>query len=169
MMDNQGKGTMMAHTTLGAIVFSGALVFGLAAHAEETYDITSCWSGTVAMVSADKELTVYSIELRGISRSNQEAGAFDNNSIHCVGVGQIVPGSSVRSGYCKYMDTDGDFVVGRYERRDVEGKWEFLQGTGKWKGIKGGGTNRDVAKGKPITPGTFQTCSKGTGTFTLPE
>ena len=159
----------MANVKFGTIALVATFLFGVSAEAEETYDITSCWSGTVTLVSASKELTVYSIELRGISRSNQEAGAFDNNSVHCVGVGQIVAGSSTRSGYCKYMDTDGDFVVGQYERGDVEGKWEFLQGTGKWKGIKGGGTNRDVAKGKPITPGTFQTCQKATGTFTLPE
>ncbi len=160
---------MTIYTRLGAVMFSGALAFGVAAHAEETYDITNCWSGTVTMVSAHKELSVYSAELRGISRSNQEGGAFDNNSFHCVGIGQIIPSTSIRRGYCKYMDTDGDFVVGQYERDDKGGKWEFLHGTGKWKGIKGSGTNRDVAKGKPITPGTFQACGRATGTFTLPE
>lgn len=159
----------MAHTSLGAIAFSGALAFGFVVHAEETYDMTGCWSGTVTLVSASKELTVYSAELRGITRSNQEGGAFDSNSFHCVGIAQIVPEGSIGSGYCKYLDTDGDFVIGRYERGDVEGKWEFLQGTGKWKGIKGGGTNSDVTKSTPITPGTSQGCNRATGTFTLPE
>jgi hypothetical protein len=166
---NQGEDIMKAQIGLGAIAFSGALAFSLAAHAEQSYDITSCFSGTVTMVSTSKELSVYSVDLMGISRSNKDGGAFDNNSIHCVGTGQITPGSSIRSGYCKYMDANGDFVVGRYERGNGEGKWEFVQGTGKWEGIKGGGTNRDVAKAKPITPGTYQACSRATGTFTLPK
>jgi hypothetical protein len=160
---------MKAHIGLGAIAFSGALAFSLAAHAEQSYDITSCFSGTVTMVSASKELSVFGVDLRGISRSTKEGGAFDNNSIHCVGTGQIAPGRSTRSGYCKYLDANGDFVVGRFEKENDEGKWEFLQGTGKWKGIKGGGTNHDVAKAKPITPGTYQACSRATGTFTLPK
>jgi hypothetical protein len=154
---------------IGVTLLSGTLAFGVAAHAEETYDITGCWSGTVTLVSAHEELSAYSVELRGISRSNQEGGAFDNTSVHCVGIGQTIPGSSIRRGYCKYMDMDGDFVVGQYEREGNEGRWEFLHGTGKWKGIKGGGTNRDVAESKPITPGTFQSCDSATGTFTLPE
>jgi hypothetical protein len=161
---------MKAHIGIGAMAFSVALAFNLAAHAaEQSYDITSCFSGTVTMVSASKELSVFSVELMGISRSNKEGGAFDNNSIHCVGTGQIALGSSIRSGYCKFMDTNGDFVIGRYEKANDEGKWEFVQGTGKWEGIKGGGTNQEVATAKPIAPGTYQSCNRATGTFTLPE
>jgi hypothetical protein len=52
---------------------------------------------------------------------------------------------------------------------ETEGNFKFLQGTGKWKGIKGSGKGKVITRGKPITPGTAQVCSRWTGTFELPK
>ncbi len=158
----------MANVKLGTIALVATFLFSVSAEAEEPYDITSCFSGTVIVVTASEDLTISSVESRGISQSHHENKAFDNNTIHCVGLGQKTPEKSVSDGYCKHLDTDGDFVVGHYRSEGGKGKWEFLHGTGKWKGIKGGGTNRSTA-GKPITKGTYQLCSRATGTFSVPK
>ncbi len=148
----------------------GAFVLATGAQAEEPYDITNCFAGTVTMLSASKELTVFSTESNGITQSHLENKAFNDDTTHCVGILRKMAGESVLVGYCKYMDPDGDFTIGQYRQKGTEaGKWEFLQGTGKWQGITGGGTYRVVTKGKPIMPGTFQYCSRATGTYTLPK
>ncbi len=71
--------------------------------------------------------------------------------------------------YSKFMDPDGDFVLLEitFAPGETEGNFKFLQGTGKWKGIKGGGKVTTITRGKPITPGTFQQCTRWTGTFEL--
>jgi hypothetical protein len=159
---------MASRKSVVAIAF-GMIAFAFSAKAEQPYDITTCFAGTVTVLTASDELTVTSVEMRGITQSHLENKAFDNTSVHCVGVGQSMPDKSIRSGYCKYLDPEGDFLVGRYEAEGAEGKWEFVHGTGKWKGITGGGTYEAVTRAKPITPGTFQYCSRATGTFSLPK
>ncbi len=73
--------------------------------------------------------------------------------------------------YSKLMDPEGDFVITEVtvSPGETETKFKFLQGTGKWKGIKGGGKVTSITRGKPITPGTFQQCTRRTGTFELPK
>jgi hypothetical protein len=73
--------------------------------------------------------------------------------------------------YTKMMDPDGDFVILEITMApgETEGNIKFLQGTGKWKGIKGSGKVRAITRGKPITPGTVQSCSRSMGTFELPK
>jgi len=149
-------------------------VFGLGifisvAQAEESYDITNCWSGVTSMLSASKELVVYGYELKGITRSNHENKAFDNDTFQCVGIAKVVAGKATSDSYCKFMDPDGDMVVGGGQKTGAEGTWKFLQGTGKWKGITGGGKNWVITKSKPIKEGTFQGCNRATGTYELPK
>jgi hypothetical protein len=159
---------MASRKSVVAIAF-GMIAFAFSASAEQPYDITTCFAGTVTVLTASDELTVTSSESWGITQSHHENKAFDNTSVHCVGVGLSMPGKLISSGYCKYLDPDGDFLVGRYERVGTEGKWEFVHGTGKWNGITGGGTNEAVTRAKPITPGTYQLCTRATGTFSLPK
>ena len=73
--------------------------------------------------------------------------------------------------YSKFMDPDGDFVLLEitFAPGETEGNFKFLQGTGKWEGIKGSGKGKVITRGKPITPGTAQVCSRWTGTFELPK
>lgn len=141
-----------------------------ASHAAEiTYDITTCHQGTVTMLSKTKELTIFAVESNGISFSNDNNKTFDGNTAHCLGTVKINEQGSVRQGYCKYLRTDGEFVVGEWKQVDKQmGTWTYLQGTGSLAGIKGGGTYQRVVQGKPIHPGTYNNCGRATGKYTLP-
>ena len=150
-----------------------AIVFGLVIHipiaqAETPYDITACSAGTITMLSQSKELTILSMDLKGIARSNHENKVFDNCSFNSVQIIQIVNGKMKRSGHTKFMDPDGDyFFVEVSGGKNATVK--FLYGTGKWKGITGTGKFESIARGKPIMPGTYQGCARNTGTFELPK
>jgi hypothetical protein len=139
------------------------------AAAEQPYDITTCYSAKLTPMVNSEAMTIMAAELHGITQSHAENKAFDNNTVHCVGVSRTMSGTSTSDGYCKYLDLDGDISVGRFTREGNKGTWEFVHGTGKWQGITGGGTYEGVARGKPIVPGTIQSCSHATGTFTLPQ
>jgi hypothetical protein len=161
---------MQCRTTVILAVVLGVVMFSVVAHAAEPYDISYCSYGTVTMVSKTEELTVFSADVKGISWSNHENKAFDNNTYHCVSVVRVSPSERAANGYCKFLEPNGDFVVGEFRSvNSPQGNWKFLQGTGKWKGITGGGTNEPLRRGKPIAPGTFQSCRRATGTYTLPD
>ncbi|HWU41189.1 MAG TPA: hypothetical protein VN203_26340 [Candidatus Acidoferrum sp.] len=133
------------------------------ASAAESYDVTNCSSSTVTTLSARQELTVLSVDSKGIARSNP----FDNMTYQCVSVLSLAGGQREGTGYCKYVDPDGDFFVGQQTFDSAGGTWKFLQGTGKWKGITGSGKFVPLTSGKPIVPGTAQGCVKATGTYEL--
>ena len=153
-------------TTLGAIDLGLFLLISVV-HAEEPYDITNCGSATNTLLYSSKELTIISTDSKGIAFSNHENKAFDNCTYHCTGTIQIAEGKLSYHIYCKYVDPDGDVVVGESTAEGTETKWEFLLGTGKWKGITGGGTHSEVASGKPVAPGTSQGCRRAIGTYSL--
>jgi hypothetical protein len=138
---------------------------------EKSFGVISCRSGTITLLSASKELTVYSAEIKGINLVSDEDKTFENFTHRCIGVARVMGGEQWADGYCKYMDPEGDFFIVGYNGPGG-GKptpWEFIQGTGKWKGIKGAGTAQTITRGKPIVEGTFQFCSKITGTYELPQ
>ena len=75
------------------IVISFSLIlFVNLAHADESYNITSCWSGDVTMLSASEELVIFGYDLKGVSRSNDQSTAFDNWSLQIVGTVKIESG-----------------------------------------------------------------------------
>jgi hypothetical protein len=159
---------MANHKSIVAIIV-GTIAFASAAAAEEPYDITTCSSWKLSSIVASEELTVTALDAFGITQSHHENKAFDNSTVHCVGVMTKMSDASTLDGYCKYLEPNGDIVVGRFKREGGNGTWKFVHGTGKWKGIAGGGTYEVVAQGKPVAPGTFQGCTHATGTFTLPK
>lgn len=158
-------------TTWPAVVLATliALVSGVArtATAAESYDITNCGASTITTVFSSQELTVLAIDGKGIARSNAEKKAFDNSTYHCASVLRTRGSERGGFGYCKFMDPDGDFVIGEQAVGSGDAQWKFLHGTGKWKGISGGGTFIPVTAGKPIAPGTGQACVRATGTYEL--
>jgi hypothetical protein len=164
----KNKQVATALSTAIAIVF-GLVMFIPVAQAEQPFDVTYCYSGAVTMVSASKQLTVFGAEVKGIIRSNHENKAFDNMTMHCMTIFRIVAGKATGTAYCKAIDPDGDIIVQEHTRVGSQSTWKFLQGTGKWKGITGGGTGKPITRGKPITPGTTQACSRVSGTFELPK
>jgi len=153
--------------TTGIIL--GLILFPMMTQAQQPYDITLCVSGTVTMISSDKELTVFSAEVKGIIQSNHENRIFDNCTTHGSGVVLITGGKKTGVSYPKIMDPDGDFIVEEHTLAGEAVANKILYGTGKWKGIIGEGKITPLTRGKPITPGTFQNCGRSTGTFELPK
>jgi len=161
----QGKNLWILLTTAVLTLF----LFNSIAQAEEPYDLTMCMSGQGSTLLASKELVLYNFQADGMTMSNHENKKFHGMSYRCIGTNKIENGVLQGVSYCKYMDADGDLVVGEGNRAGKEGTWKFLYGTGKWQGITGGGPiGVTVASGKPISEGTFQICQRAKGTFNLP-
>jgi len=78
------------------------------ANAAESYDVTNCGASTVTTVSATEELTVISVDTKGITRSNSPNKAFDNATYECASVVRIAGAQRSGLGYCKFMVPDGD-------------------------------------------------------------
>lgn len=136
--------------------------------AGEQIDILNCRSGTVTPLHTDKELTVNSIELKGVTMSRNANKALDNSSSVCVGLARIGSGENASHGFCKYLDRDGDVVVLEWSGKPPSGgSWTFLNGTGKWAGVQGRGQWETMPNPKPIAPGTVQSCNVATGEYTL--
>jgi hypothetical protein len=160
--------TRSARCTRAALVCLLAVVAGAPVVVDAAqYDIMNCGASTVTTISASDEMTIVSIDIKGIARSNPEKTAFDNATYHCPNVLRVAGSQREATGYCKFMDPDGDFAVGLSTVDASGGTWKFLHGTGKWKGITGGGKFVPVTSGKPIVPGTAQACSRATGTYEL--
>ena len=152
------------------IILLSLLVFIPVAQAQQSYDITECYSLTShTILSEVPELIIVGFDGKGIVRSDVENKVFDNFTLHCAGIRRLIDGKGESYGYFKYLDPDGDFFF--MEGKAVEGEviMKFLWGTGKWKGIKGEGRIKVIARGKRITPDTNQVCYRHTGTFELPK
>ena len=97
-------------TSLGLAL--GLFLFISAVHAEkQPYDITTCGSATNSVLFSSEELTIISTESKGITISNHENKAFDNNTFHCMGTIQIDSGKPSGILFCKFLDPDGDVTV----------------------------------------------------------
>ena len=150
------------------IILIGLFLSVNCAYADESYNMTSCWSGDFEMLSSSKELVIYSFDLKGVSRKNDESDAFHNWSFHLIGTSKIESGKYSSSFYGKWLSPEGDMVFGEGNRIGEKGTWKFIGGTGKWAGITGGGTNENVNI-KPVMKGTTQGCSIAIGTYKLPQ
>ena len=160
---------VLSTPNVAIMIILGLLMFVPIAQAETNYDINVCGSSEITMVSQSKELTVLTMNFKGIIRSNDENKIFDNCSIHHVRVQRIEAGKITAYGYSKFLAPDEDSVMLEYSQVGKEATTKFLQGTGKWKGITGGGKAWGIALAKPITKGTIQGCNRQTGTFELPK
>ena len=145
------------------------VLFIPAAEAQQPFDITYCATSNMTTVSASEELIVLSLDTKGIAMSNHENKVFDNMTFLCVAVGKVVAGKPIGTGYCKYMDPDGDIIVWELSIDVPVDTLKAIQGTGKWKGIKAEGKAALITKAKSITPDTRQVCRRFTGTFELPK
>jgi len=125
------------------------LLIPMANAEEKPTNILSCHSGTTTMLTASKELVVFSFELKGIDQDLNEDKVFENYTHMCMGTIRILGGERISKGYCKYMAPDGDFFIVSFDGPSGEKPlpWEYIYGTGKWKGIKGGGTAKTTTMG----------------------
>jgi len=154
-------------TILGAVGIFALALFIPKVQAQQPMDMMSCGDATITTIVSTQELTIMGIEGKGINLDNLASKAFDNMTYHTVGVLKIDSGKLAGTFYSKYMDPSGDFVVVEISQVGMERDWKYLYGTGKWKGVTGGGKAFPFTKGKPISPGTSQGCTKITGTYEL--
>jgi hypothetical protein len=154
-------------STLVAIVITFAMFIPVAL-AETPYDITNCYYGTFTRLYKDKDLTISTLDIRGICRSNHENKVLDDASFHNVQIMQIMKGKRKRYGHTKFIDKDGDYIVGEITGGNTA-IVNLIYGTGKWKGITGSGKFEVISRGKSMEPGTFHGCVRNTGTFELPK
>ena len=154
--------------TIVVTIVLGLVIYIPVVQAETSYDLNNCYSGTATDLYRTKELTILTVDAKGIALSNNESKIFGNSTFHSTQVLQIVNGEWKRFGHTKFMDPDGDYFfveVTGGKNADIR----FLYGTGKWKGITGTGKFERIARGKAIEPGTFQGCVRNTGSFELPK
>lgn len=152
------------------IIVLNLVVFIPVGLAQQSYDITECYSFTThTRLSEVPDPTFVGFDGRGIVRSNVENKLFDNFTLHCAGIRRLIDGKGESYGYFKYLDPDGDFFFMEGKAAAGEVIMKFLSGTGKWKGIKGEGRIKVITQGRRITPDTSQVCYRHTGTFELPK
>jgi hypothetical protein len=145
------------------------VIFIPVAQAQTPFDITECAAGNATMVYQSKEYAIGGLEGKGIIFSHHGNKVFDNCTFHVVVIFKIVDGKRRSDSYWKIMDPDGDIIIAEVVVLGPEKTMNFVHGTGKWKGIKGEGKGKTTATGKPVVPGTMQSCSRYVGTFELPK
>ena len=153
--------------TLGIVGIFTLFLFILVAQAQQPMDMMSCGDATMTTIVASQELTIMGFEGKGINLDNLASKVFDNTTYHTVGLYKNDSGKLTGTLYVKYMDPSSDLFVVEVSQIGMERDWKYLYGTGKWKGITGGGKAIPFTKGKPISPGTMQSCAKITGTYEL--
>jgi hypothetical protein len=153
--------------TLGIIGIFTSILFIVTAQAGQPIDCLICQNMTMTTIVETGDLMIMSFEGKGIVLDNTESKFFDNSTVHLVGLIKIDQGKATGSFLGKYLDPSGDFYVIESSQVGTELDWKFIYGTGKFKGITGAGKSIRFTKGKPVSPGTSQVCSKITGTYEL--
>jgi hypothetical protein len=157
--------------TTCAVIILGSSPLNPAKCAEQVYDITPCVAATMTVLVQSPEITIFTIDAKGIIRSNIESKIFDNCTVHVQGT-QVIEGTNITvNAYMKYLDPDGDYFIFRFTQNPGEttATTTILAGTGKWKGITGGGKATTITQGRPVAAGTLQFCNNHKGKFTLPK
>ena len=152
----------MIRIILTAVMGLVLLVPGVQAQ-KKSIDELNCNVGTITMLLASKEATVLAFEQKGL---NTKTGVTQ----YCVGVISIIAGKYTGNGFCKKENQKGEITISEFTvPKSGEGTWKYLYGTGMYKGITGGGKYKRVTRGKPIAKGTYQSCTKSTGTSEVPK
>jgi hypothetical protein len=55
-------------------------------------------------------VTIFSLDLKGIDRSNHANKLFDNFTHRCMGVFATIAGKRSGNGHCRYQDPQGDSI-----------------------------------------------------------
>lgn len=133
----------------------------------ENIDMMSCGSGNINIIAAGEDLTIMTMEGKGINLDNYGNKTFDNMTYQYGALFKIEKGNWSGSMLMKYMDPSGDFLVVEITQVGMVRDGKFIYGTGKWKEISGRCKAVPNTQGKPISPGTNQGCFKITGTYEL--
>jgi len=153
--------------TLGIIGIFTFILFIGAAQAAQPIDCLICSDMTITTILQSGDLTIMGIESKQIVLDNTESKFFDNMTGHGVGLMKIDKGKLTGTYFNKYQDPSGDLYVVESSQVGTDGDWKCIYGTGKYQGITAAGKFYRFTKGKPISPGTSQVCTKVTGTYEL--
>ena len=141
---------------------------------EGTASGTASYSGASKALAMGKERLHIVYEMHGVLAQDSE-GNFpaSSASTRCVGSFHAIKGAfNNNSGFCVYMDAEGDQWFSTYDSAGQigqgKGTYTIVGGTGKYQGISGGGefTYTDM---RPVSEGTFQTQTKYKGNWKLPS
>jgi hypothetical protein len=135
---------------------------------EGSYDFTACLSGTTAVVSFSKSHFGYSYEAMGSTRSTPPGGMMDNSTVRCVGMNASLGGKVTQNTLCETVDGDGDKQLA-YLTIASDGRItrDVVSGTGKFEGLQMSGISVPLGPFPTLKPGTFQNCSRQTGTYKM--
>ena len=159
------------HWPLSAAIAIFAFTGQTAAAAEIAYDTTTCYQGHATLVHRSDALTVLRYDLTGIVQSNIDDKSADGGAMHCIGTAKIAGQESDWHSYCRFVRPNGDEIIGEYQRSagSKTGSWTALAGTGQFAGISGGGTVETALRGKALKRGQINTCTRGIGSYTVPD
>jgi hypothetical protein len=153
--------------TLGIISIFTFILFIVLVQAQQPIDCLICANMTMTTILESQDLTIMGLEGKQIVLDNTESKFWENVTGHQVGLMKIEKGKLTGSFFAKYQDPNGDVYVTEASQVGTEGDWKFIYGTGKFKGLTGSGKFYRITKGKPVSPGTSQVCTKITGTYEL--
>jgi hypothetical protein len=159
----------MWRTSLARVMVAGLCSSASMAAAQQSFHVTYCSTAAVTRLHEGEGIVAWALDGKGIAMSAEEGGLFNNMTFQCVIVGRTVGGKPSGTGYCKYMDPDGDVVLWEVAVNGPDDAYRAVHGTGKWKGIKAEGAAALLTKAKPISPELRQVCRRFKGTVELPK
>jgi hypothetical protein len=157
---------------LSLVVFIAASAGGSAFAAdlpkEGSYDFTSCWSGVSNPITFSKTHSAFSYEMTGTTLSNPPGGFLDKRAFRCIGLTTSFGGKPTNTAICESFGADEDKIL-TYFSQTGDGKFtrEVVAGTGKYEGLVSSGIAQPMGPFPVAKPGTFQDCSRQTGTYKL--
>ena len=125
---------------------------------------------TLRMHHFEDRPTYSLLEIRGTSENSSGSGIFHRTRFECTYSVDIREQKTEGTGYCTFVDRDGDQILTRLHTEGTAGQFglqgtmEIIAGTGKYTGIKGGrwmhslsvpaGTRPD-GKGEALVGGSY--------------
>ena len=149
-----------------------ACIFGLQVRAadmpkEGTYDIMTCYSGTVNAISFSKTHGANTSEFTGTIQSSPPGGIFDKVAFRCIALSYSADGKTTGTTVCEGVDKDGDKYMTHIVADGTNTTRTVVAGTGKYDGIVASGTVESMGPFGALEPGTIQNCSRQKGTYKL--
>ena len=134
-----------------------------------THSITWTFSGPYTAIEIGEDQWAWSSTFTIVVWNDAGEGLYHGMSANCVGMGSEEPGAPFTdSGYCSYVDADGDKMFEYWtETEEGKGTDTLLGGTGKYAGIQGGGTY-EYSYTPDAPEGTFNGYGHSEGSYTLP-
>ncbi len=134
---------------------------------EGKYEYTNCYSGTANSLQFSKTDNADSFEIAGANRSNPPGGFLDMTTNRCIGLVSTVDGKQSGIITCELFDKDGSTLFSRFNITGPKTVVDTNVGTGKFEGITRTAVVEPIGTFPVAKPGTFQGCSRVTGTYKL--